>query len=156
MKVRKFANKLKDYSFFDLNPKTDYFSLLDHKSNNEKLNDALILMCARAKETLLEFDADFKCKHHDYDSELNDKLIKLYIDATYKECKHSQMKKHVAATALYESSKKHVRHNFGHSIDKDGKNVQFFSAGGNEIGRGDSGGECEEISILIKRLAERA
>lgn len=154
-KVRKLAEKIKDYSFFDLNPKTDYFALLELKSNNEKLSEAVNTLCVTAKKTLLKFDAEFKCKHQDYDSELNDKLIKLYIDSKHRKYKRSQLGKHFAA-ALLEAERKSLKHECVHSIDKDDKNVHFFSTGGKELGENGTRDDHREISILIKRLAERA
>ncbi|EPG5002517.1 hypothetical protein NAK66_002466 [Klebsiella oxytoca] len=153
-KVRKIADKLKKYSFFDLNPNTDYYALLELKSNNEKLSDAVHILCESAKKTLVKFDADFKCKHQDYDSELNDKLIKLYVYSTPRRYKRSQLGKHFAA--LLEAERQNLKHKCVHGIEKDDKNVHFFSTGGKELGENGARDDHREISILIKRLAERA
>ncbi|HCD1613145.1 TPA: hypothetical protein NBH86_000872 [Serratia marcescens] len=66
-KMQKVKETLKKYSFFDPFPNTDYFAFVPHKTNAERLEDAVIMLNINAKESLVSLH-DHLIKEYGYEA----------------------------------------------------------------------------------------
>ncbi|EHG9469338.1 hypothetical protein ACOIPX_005054 [Salmonella enterica] len=78
--MKKIADTIKKYSFFDPFPTTDYFALIVHKSNNQRLFDAIIELNEESKKVLLQLNDEIKKSAGKEDLGDTERLLRIFIN----------------------------------------------------------------------------
>lgn len=78
--MKKIADTIKKFNFFDPFPATDYFALIVHKSNNERLFDAVVELNEESKRALLQLSDEIKQSIGKDEIGDTERLLRIYIN----------------------------------------------------------------------------
>lgn len=96
--MKKIADTIKKYNFFDPFPATDYFALIVHKTNNQRLYDAIVEINEGSKKVLLQLNDEFKRSTDKEDFGDTERLLRIFInEASDFKCKESEWDEILAA-----------------------------------------------------------
>ncbi|MBJ9214771.1 hypothetical protein I5481_23210 [Citrobacter freundii] len=79
-RMKKIANTIKKFNFFDPFPATDYYALIVHKSNNERLFDAIVELNEGSKKVLLQLNDDIKKSIGKDDIGDTERLLRIFLN----------------------------------------------------------------------------